>query len=64
MINETLRRGGNVIILTFALERAQEILYYLREGIESGAIQYYTNVFLDSLMAISATRIFEPKFIS
>ncbi len=59
VVNETLRRGGNVIIPTFALERAQEILYYLREGIESGAIQHYTNVFLDSPMAISATQIFE-----
>jgi len=59
VVNETLRRGGNVIIPTFALERAQEILYYLREGTENGAIQHYTNVFLDSPMAISATRIFE-----
>lgn len=59
VVNETLRRGGNVIIPTFALERAQEILYYLREGVESGAIQHYANVFLDSPMAISATQIFE-----
>ncbi len=58
-INETVGRGGNVIIPTFALERAQEILYYLREGVESRRIEHYTNVFLDSPMAISATRIFE-----
>jgi metallo-beta-lactamase family protein len=36
-ISDTLRRGGNVIIPTFALERAQEILFYLREGIEQAA---------------------------
>ena len=59
MINTTLARGGNVIIPTFALERAQEILYYLREGVQSGLIERYTTVFLDSPMAISATRIFE-----
>jgi len=59
VINETIGRGGNVIIPTFALERAQEILYYLREGVESRRIEYFTNVFLDSPMAISATRIFE-----
>ncbi|WP_456404325.1 MBL fold metallo-hydrolase RNA specificity domain-containing protein [Thiolapillus sp.] len=58
-INETMERGGNVIIPTFALERAQELLYYLREGIENKKLAHFTNVFLDSPMAISATRIFE-----
>jgi metallo-beta-lactamase family protein len=58
IINETIGRGGNVIIPTFALERAQEILYYLREGVENQDIQHFTNVFLDSPMAISATQIF------
>ena len=57
-INETLGRGGNVIIPTFALERAQEVLYYLREGAERGRLKHYTTVFLDSPMAISATEIF------
>jgi metallo-beta-lactamase family protein len=51
-------RGGNVIIPTFALERAQELLFYLREGAQSGAIPKGLRVFLDSPMAISATRIF------
>ncbi len=59
VINETLGRGGNVIIPTFALERSQEILYYLREGIKNNQIKHFTNVFLDSPMAISATQIFE-----
>ena len=58
-INETMEGGGNVIIPTFALERAQEILYYLREGVENKKLAHFTNVFLDSPMAISATRIFE-----
>ena len=58
VINATVHRGGNVIIPTFALERAQEILYYLREGIEQGRIEHFINVFLDSPMAISATEIF------
>ncbi len=57
-INDTVGKGGNVIIPTFALERAQEILYYLREGVESGKLHHYINVFLDSPMAISATEIF------
>ena len=57
-INTTHVRGGNVIIPTFALERAQEILYYLREGIEDGSLNKHLPVFLDSPMAISATEIF------
>ncbi|RLA20614.1 MAG: MBL fold metallo-hydrolase [Gammaproteobacteria bacterium] len=58
IVNETVGRGGNVIIPTFAMERAQEILYFLREGIDQGEIKRFTNVFLDSPMAISATEIF------
>ena len=58
IINKTIGRGGNVIIPTFALERAQEILYYLREGVNNNSLKHFTNVFLDSPMAISATQIF------
>ncbi len=57
-IRDTLARGGNVIVPTFALERAQELLYYLREGIEQGVLPRHLPVFLDSPMAISATEIF------
>jgi metallo-beta-lactamase family protein len=52
-------RGGNVIIPTFALERAQEILFYLREGVIDKRLPDNLQVFLDSPMAISATEIFE-----
>jgi len=58
-VEDTFRRGGNVIIPTFALERAQELLYYLREGVERGRLAGSTQVFLDSPMAISATEIFQ-----
>ena len=58
-VADTFRRGGNVVIPTFALERAQEILYFLREGIEQGKLPHTTQAFLDSPMAISATEIFE-----
>lgn len=58
VINETFRRGGNVIVPTFAMERAQELLYYLRSGVEKGRLSQSTQVFLDSPMAISATEIF------
>jgi metallo-beta-lactamase family protein len=57
-IRTTTQRGGNVVIPTFALERAQELLYYLREGKDSGELPEFLQVFLDSPMAISATEIF------
>ncbi len=57
-INDTFQRGGNVIIPSFALERSQEIIYYLREGREAGKLPGAMQVFLDSPMAISATEIF------
>jgi metallo-beta-lactamase family protein len=57
-IRGTFARGGNVIIPTFALERAQELLFYLREGVEKGLLPASMQVFLDSPMAISATEIY------
>ncbi|WP_233873049.1 MBL fold metallo-hydrolase RNA specificity domain-containing protein [Paraburkholderia adhaesiva] len=57
-ITDTFKRGGNVVIPTFAMERAQEILYYLREGIEQGRLPRSMPVYLDSPMAISATEVF------
>ena len=57
-IAATFKRGGNVIIPTFAVERAQELLYFLNEGIGKGRLAKSTQVFLDSPMAISATEIF------
>ncbi len=58
-IRDTQDRGGNVVIPSFALERAQELLFYLREGVEQGALPHNLPVFLDSPMAISATEIFK-----
>jgi metallo-beta-lactamase family protein len=62
----TLERGGNVVIPTFALERAQDLLYFLRELIEQRELPRYLNVFLDSPMAISATQVFRrhPEFFN
>jgi metallo-beta-lactamase family protein len=57
-VHDTIERGGNVIIPTFALERAQEILYYVREMLEAGDLPRRLSVFLDSPMAISATALY------
>ncbi len=58
-ISSAFARGGNVVIPTFALERAQEILYVLHQGVEGSRLPPAAQVFLDSPMAISATEIFQ-----
>ena len=67
-IEETFRRGGNVVIIpTFALERAQELLYALHDAMMSNdRLPRAIQVFLDSPMAISATEIFRrhPECLS
>jgi len=58
IIEETYARGGVVIIPAFALGRTQEILYHLSRLAEAGRLDPAT-VFLDSPMAIDATRIYD-----
>ena len=58
-VNSALSRGGNVVIPTFALERAQEMLFFLRQGVAENRLPPSLPVYLDSPMAISATQIFE-----
>lgn len=60
LLAETVRhaaaKGGNVIIPTFAVGRAQTLLYLLHELMRKGDIPKLP-VFLDSPMAIDATEI-------
>jgi metallo-beta-lactamase family protein len=58
VITETVEGGGNVVVPTFALERAQEIIYGIREGLERGRLPQWLKVFVDSPMATSATEVF------
>ncbi|MGC8893303.1 MAG: MBL fold metallo-hydrolase RNA specificity domain-containing protein [candidate division WOR-3 bacterium] len=57
IIAETFERGGNVIVPSFALERAQDIIYYLRELYEAGKLPD-GRYFLDSPLAIDAMNVF------
>ena len=59
VINRTVSRGGTVVIPSFAVGRAQHLLYYIHQLKKSGKISPHIPVFLDSPMAISATEIFE-----
>ncbi|ETO93476.1 MBL fold metallo-hydrolase RNA specificity domain-containing protein [Legionella oakridgensis] len=57
IINQTIKRGGSVIIPAFAVGRAQSLLYYMYQLKKSGAIPNSIPVYLDSPMAINATHI-------
>ena len=59
VINDTHRRGGQVLIPTFALERAQDLLYFFREWRDGGRLPGKLPFFLDSPMAINVTHIYE-----
>jgi len=58
VINSTIKRGGNIVIPSFALERSQEVLYYLNEFRLNGRIPH-PMVFVDSPMAVEVTGVFE-----
>ncbi|MDQ1264485.1 MAG: metallo-beta-lactamase family protein [Campylobacterota bacterium] len=57
-IIETLQRGGNVLIPSFALERTQEVLWLLRQMHTKGELPE-CRVFLDSPLAIKATKLYK-----
>jgi metallo-beta-lactamase family protein len=57
VVQETVGAGGNVVIPTFATERAQELMYYFGRLSHAGRIPQLP-VFLDSPMAVDITGIF------
>jgi len=60
IINDTLKKGGNIVIPAFAVERTQEILYYLDKFIkEKKLLKSDIPIFVDSPLAIEVTEIFK-----
>jgi len=57
VINQTVEQGGNVVVPVFAIERAQELIYYIGRLLHAQQIPAL-DVFLDSPMAADATDIF------
>ena len=59
-IQQTLDRGGNMVIPSFAVGRTQEILYFIREIKERGLVTGHGEfpVYVDSPLAIEATSVF------
>ncbi len=58
VITRTRQRGGNIVIPTFAIERAQEVLYYLNDLLAAKRIPHLM-VFLDSPMAVNVIDVFD-----
>jgi metallo-beta-lactamase family protein len=58
IINTTCEAGGNIVVPSFALQRAQEILYYLNNLLMEDRIPNL-KVYLDSPMAIKITEVFK-----
>jgi metallo-beta-lactamase family protein len=57
-VNETVDAGGNIVVPTFAIERAQELLYHFSRLARAHKIPYLMT-FLDSPMAVEITKVFE-----
>ena len=57
VINTTIEKGGKVIIPSFAVERAQELIYYIKTLMQDKKIPRVP-VYVDSPMASNATGVF------
>jgi len=58
VVNSTRKKGGNIVVPSFALERSQELLFYLDQLLLEDAIPHLM-VFLDSPMAAKITEVFK-----
>ncbi|MFH1382322.1 MAG: MBL fold metallo-hydrolase [Chloroflexota bacterium] len=58
IVNSTRKAGGNIIVPSFALQRTQEVLYYLNELLRQDRVPHLL-VFLDSPMAIAINEVFK-----
>jgi len=60
VINQSMGRGGVLLIPAFAVGRTQQILFVLRELQEEGKIPP-VKIFVDSPMAVDTTGVFERR---
>jgi len=60
VINESVKKGGVLVIPSFAVGRTQELIFCIRDLEEKGKIPSLP-VYVDSPMAINATEVFEKR---
>lgn len=58
-LNHALNKGGCVVIPAFAVGRTQMILFYLRQLFKKGLLPPSVAVYVDSPMAIAATKLYK-----
>lgn len=59
IINETFQRKGVVLIPAFAVDRTEEILFYISQLLEKNLIPKDTTVYIDSPMALEALNLYK-----
>ena len=62
VIRDTMDRGGNVIIPSFAVGRTQTLLYYFYNLWKAGRLDGDIPIIIDSPLAIQATRVFLKNY--
>lgn len=64
-LEETFRKGGNVVIPSFAIGRTQELLYLFRIIKEKRLVKGFENfaVYVDSPLAVEATKIYQENLL-
>lgn len=60
-VNKTIKRGGKIIIPSFALERSQEVLYFLTRLLRRKKIKDIP-IYLDSPLAVNITKVFKNNW--
>ena len=58
VVNRTAQRGGKIVVPTFALERAQEVIYVLKKLRTQGRIPRLP-VYVDSPLTVKLTEVFK-----
>lgn len=66
LIQETLDKGGNLVIPAFAVGRTQEMLYFIRKIKEDNMVKGHDGfkVYVDSPLAVEATRVFNKNTLT